>query len=304
MLYMFRQILSATALSIMICFSLPVSGQEAMDTLDTRDKYVKIILYSDHTWSYFDTGRPVIDTAGFFLGWDTGTIHVFRDKVPSDLPEEVDIRLVDADNPFCAPVLGKVHSGYKFRRTREHNGIDVPLATGDTIRSAFNGIVRYTGKSSQTGGYGNLVVVRHSNGLETYYGHLSAIKVEPNEMVRAGEVLGLGGSTGRSTGPHLHFETRYMGQSFDPSRVVDFETGTVRDSILVLKRHYYSIYSHYGMTDEESKAASGRVIHIIRSGDTLGALAVKYGTTVTKLCQLNNIKSTKILSLGERIIVR
>ncbi len=291
-------------ISIFMVIPVHVFCQEAMDTLDTGDKYVKIILYTDHTWAYHDVGRPVIDTAGFFSGWDTGSIHVFRDKKPSDLPEEVDIRLVDSENTFCAPIVGKVYSGYKFRRTREHNGIDIPLTTGDTIKVAFNGIVRYTGKSSQTGGYGNLVVVRHSNGLETYYGHLSSINVQPNELVKAGEVLGLGGSTGRSTGPHLHFETRYMGQSFDPSRVVDFETGTVRDSILALKRHYFSIYSHYGMTDEESKAAAGRVIHTIRSGDTLGGLAVKYGTTVTKICQLNGIKSNKTLRIGERIIVR
>jgi len=277
---------------------------QAMDTLDTKDKFVKIVLYTDHTWAYFDTGRPQIDTAGFYNGWDTGVIHAFKGLTPKDLPEEVDLRLVDDTHPFCAPITGKVYSGYKFRRTREHNGIDVPLTTGDTIRAAFNGIVRYTGGSSVTGGYGNLVVIRHSNGLETYYGHLSKRLVETNEVVKAGEIIGLGGSTGRSTGPHLHFETRYMGQSFDPARIVDFETGSVRDSIITLKRHYYSIYSHYGQTDDESEAAAGRVIHVIRSGDTLGGLAQKYGTTVSKICSLNGISSSKVLQIGQRLIVR
>lgn len=313
-----RFIVIAIADAIFLFSSLTLSGQETeavpvsdtvsstspMDTLNTKDKYIKIILYSDHTWAYFDTGRPKIDTAGFFVGWDTGTIHSFKELTPKDLPEEVDIRLVDAEHPFCAPITGKVYSGYKPRRSREHNGLDVPLTTGDTIKSCFDGIVRYTGATYQTGGYGNLVIVRHANGLETYYGHLSRVLVSPNEMVKAGEVVGLGGSTGRSTGPHLHFEVRYKGQSFDPERIVDFETGNVRDSVLALKRHYYSIYSHYGQSDDESKAASGRIVHIIQKGDTLGALAAKYGTSVSKICNLNGISSTKILSIGERIIVR
>lgn len=276
----------------------------AMDTLDTKDKYVKIVLYSDHTWQYWDAGRPKIDTAGFFNGWDTENIHSFKNLTAKDLPESVDLRLVDAEHPFCPPITGKVYSGYKFRRTREHNGIDVPLNMNDTIRAAFNGIVRYTGSSSQTGGYGNLVVIRHSNGLETYYGHLSKRLVKTGEVVKAGEIIGLGGNTGRSTGPHLHFETRYMGQSFDPARIVDFENGSVRDSIITLKRHYYSIYSHYGQTDEESEAAAGRVIHVIRRGDTLGGLAAKYGTTVSKICKLNGISTKKVLQIGQRIIVR
>lgn len=180
----------------------------------------------------------------------------------------------------------------------------MPLHTGDTVRAAFNGIVRYIGGVRQTGGYGNLVIIRHPNGLETYYGHLSKILVGENESVKAGEIIGLGGSTGRSTGPHLHFETRYMGHAFDPQRVVNFEKGTVRDSVIVLKRHYFSIYSHYGQTDEESKAASDRIVYSVRKGDTLGSIAKKYGTTVAKICKLNNIKSTKTLRIGEKLIVR
>ena len=148
------------------------------------------------------------------------------------------------------------------------------------------------------------MVIRHSNGLETYYGHLSKTLCEPNEAVKAGDVIGLGGSTGRSTGPHLHFETRYKGQTFDSERVIDFETGALRDSVLTLKKHYYSIYSHYGQTEEESQAASDRIVHTIRSGDTLSGLARKYGTTVSAICKLNNISANKTLRIGEHIIVR
>ncbi len=283
---------------------LPELAPQPLDTLDTDDKFVKIVLFENHTWDYIELGKPVIDTAGFYDGWTNDVIHAFKGHNVQELPEEIDLRLVDSLNPFCAPIMGKVRSEYKFRRTREHKGIDVPLHTGDTVRAAFNGIVRYIGGVRQTGGYGNLVIVRHPNGLETYYGHLSKILVGENEMVKAGEILGLGGSTGRSTGPHLHFETRYMGHAFDPARIVDFETGQVRDSVVTLKKHYFSIYSHYGQTDEESKAASGRIVYTVRKGDTLGAIARKNNTTVSNICKLNKIKSSKTLRIGERLIVR
>ena len=197
-----------------------------------------------------------------------------------------------------------MYSGYKVRRGSAHKGTDIPLSVGDSIFATFDGVVRYVGTTRQTGGYGNLVVIRHSNGLETYYGHLSKTLCEPNEAVKAGDVIGLGGSTGRSTGPHLHFEARYKGQAFDPERLIDFQTGELRDSLFTLKKHYFSIYSHYGQTESESKAASDRIVHTIKSGDTLSALARRYGTTVSAICKLNNISANKTLRVGERIIVR
>lgn len=275
-----------------------------MDTISTVDKYTKIILFSDHTWEYLDLGRPVIDSAGMFEGWSTEIIHAFKEMDVKDLPEEIDLCLVDSLNSYCVPYKNKVYSGYKFRRRRPHRGVDLTLAKGDTIRAAFNGVVRYSRGGSVTGGYGNLVVIRHTNGLETYYGHLSSRKVAPGDIVKAGEVIGLGGSTGHSTGPHLHFETRYMGKAFDPERVFDFENGTLRDTILSVKKHYFSEYSHYGQTDQESKEAAGRIVYKVRSGDTLGKIAGKYGTTVSKICKLNGIKSTSTLRIGQRLIVR
>ena len=275
-----------------------------MDTLDTQDKYVKIVLFDDHTWDYIELERPDIDTAGLFEDWNIESIHAYRDVKVSDLPEEVDLLLVDSAHHFVAPYVGRRSSTFKFRKGRAHNGVDLPLRVGDTIRSPFDGVVRYVGGGKATGGYGNLVVIRHPNGLETYYGHLSKALVKPGEVVKAGELIAYGGNTGRSTGAHLHFETRYHGQSFDPERLFDFSTGELRQKEITLPKHYFSIYSHYGQTDAQSKAASDRIVHTIRSGDTLSALARKYQTTVSQICKLNNISSTTILRVGRRLIVR
>lgn len=282
-----------------------------IDTLPTKDKYVKVILYSDYSWAYFDVDRPVIDTSGFFDGWDSEMIHAFKGEPLTSLPDSIDVRLTDETHGYHSPYKGKVISGFKWRGRHAHNGVDLPLHVGDTIRAAFDGIVRYAGVPSETGGYGNLLVIRHDNGLETYYGHLSAKLVQTDETVSAGEVIGLGGSTGHSTGPHLHFETRYHGKPFDPERIFDFEKGTVRDSVLLLRKEYFNLNSHYnngnetsGATAKPAKPSRPNVYYKVRSGDNLSKIARKYGTTVNAICKLNGIKSTSTLRPGQRLLIR
>jgi murein DD-endopeptidase MepM/ murein hydrolase activator NlpD len=186
------------------------------------------------------------------------------------------------------------------------------LKVGDPVYAVFDGKVRL---SKAAGNYGNLVIIRHNNGLETYYAHLSERSVQMGDWVVAGQQIGLGGNTGRSTGPHLHFEVRYRGQSFDPERIIDFKTGELRREELLLKRRHFSIYAKYEqdfddeveiakIEEEERKAAQAIKYHTVRSGDTLGALARKYGTTVNRICQLNGIKSTSILRIGQKLRVR
>ena len=282
---------------------------EVIDTLPTKDKYVRVILYSDYSWAYFDVDRPVIDTSGFFDGWDSEMIHAFKGEPLSSLPDSIDVRLTDETHKYHVPYIGKVISGFKWRGRHAHNGVDLPLHVGDTIRAAFDGIVRYSGVPSETGGYGNLLVVRHDNGLETYYGHLSARLVNVDETVSAGEVIGLGGSTGHSTGPHLHFETRYHGKPFDPERVFDFEKGQVRDTILELRKEYFNLNSHYNQGNDQtvskaSKPYRPNIYHKVRKGDTLSKIARKYGTTVNAICRLNGIKSTTILRPGRSLLIR
>ena len=318
-----QRIVTIFLFSIILSYSPTLFSQEqetySLDTLDTKDKYTKVILFSDYTWIYLELERPEIDMDALSDHWDTEAIHAFKDMEIASLPDSVQLTLADGNHPFVLPIKGSVYSRYGYRRKRPHRGIDIPLSTGDSVRTAFNGVVRVSEGSSKTGGYGNLVIVRHDNGLETYYGHLSKILVHENEPVSAGEVIGLGGSTGRSTGPHLHFETRYMGKAFDPERVVDWANGCLRDTNLVIFKSYYNINSHYGKADRpvaqvSSSQSSGKTTassstgspqyYTVRKGDTLGKIAARYHTSVSKLCKLNKIRETTILQIGRKLRVR
>ena len=204
---------------------------------------------------------------------------------------------------FALPVPGHITSKFGPRRYRYHYGIDLKLQTGDSVRCAFDGQVRIVGWNAR--GYGHYVVVRHTNGLETVYGHLSTPLVDENMRVYAGEPIGLGGNTGRSTGPHLHFEFRYLGNAFNPELIVDFETGTTRDSTYLITKKG----SFYHKMQAQSNASSGTgggsaKYYTVRKGDTLGAIARRNNTTVRKLCQLNGIKETTILQIGRKIRIR
>jgi LysM repeat protein len=176
--------------------------------------------------------------------------------------------------------------------TYSHKGLDIKLNKGDTIRSAFDGVVRYA--KYNRGGFGNLVIIRHYNGLETYYGHLSKIKVKVNQIVKSGETIALGGSTGRSRGPHLHFEIRYKDVPLDPLRMIDFDNQKlISSSFPVTKKIFYP-------NDHVPNA----LIVKIKSGDTIGKLSRKYGTSIKEICAMNKIKSTTTLKIGRKIRVR
>mgnify|MGYP002857408874 CR=1 FL=1 len=279
------------------------------DTLGTSDKFVKVILFDNGTWMYYDIPKP--DLPDFISNdhWMTDQVHAYTDIKDTDLPEEVVLALCDSVHGWCIPGEGRIVSGYKLRKGHRHQGIDIGVGFGNPIYAAFDGIVRAALPPKLTGGYGNVVVLRHASGLETYYGHLTNYIVGTDDLVKAGEIIGYCGSTGRSTGPHLHFETRYMGQSFDPERIFDFEEGVLRDTLFTLKKHYFSIYSHEGQSDKESEKASTQVVpkhvsYTVKKGDTLSSIAKKNGTTVSAICKLNNIKETKVLQIGQKILVK
>ncbi|MBB3698671.1 peptidoglycan DD-metalloendopeptidase family protein [Flammeovirga yaeyamensis] len=233
----------------------------------------------------------------YYKAWDNYNVNPYNisHKVLSD---SVRLHLYDSADaatawayPLDKPM--RVTSKYGFRRWRFHHGVDVKVAIGDSIRSMFDGVVRIAKYNRR--GYGYYVMVRHKNGLESLYGHMSRYIVKPGQEVKAGEVIGLGGNTGRSTGPHLHFEIRYQGYGFNPSDMVDFA------------EHKIEIPSDFDLTAKnyelliESKKS---VYHRIRPGDSLWKISRKYGTSITKICRLNGMSKRTTLRVGRTIRVR
>jgi len=210
---------------------------------------------------------------------------------------------------FVMPFQGHVTSHFGVRRRRYHYGTDIKLQIGDTVVAAFDGKVRIKKDQGRRKGYGKYLVLRHPNGLETVYGHLSGYLVDLDENVKAGQPIALGGNTGRSTGSHLHFEFRFLGMPLNPEEIVDFENECTFDESYMFvkarsqKYNYASSRAKSRTQQARSKASSSSVkaagsitYHRIEKGDTLGAIAAKHKTTVANLCRLNNISiKTKLM---------
>ena len=247
-------------------FSLSAQTTPSSDS-DTRSKNRRIAdsLYAVHTLSKQKSPSAVADTVSAKVKTENiqpkfisdskdipsstlyqSTWYTERVKVPDfsikNIPDEVVLRLINPSKGqhFCFPVKKKKSSSYGWRWGRPHTGIDIALNTGDKIYAAFDGVVRL---AKYNGGYGNCVVIRHYNNLETLYGHLSKINVKPGQKVKAGDVIGLGGSTGHSTGPHLHFECRLLYACFDPEWIFDLETFSIKTSFIRIDKSYFGVES-------------------------------------------------------------
>ncbi len=191
---------------------------------------------------------------------------------------------------WCMPISGsEVTSPFGLRRWKWHYGDDIRVKIGDSIHVAFDGIVRLARYDRY--GYGHYVLVRHYNGLETLYGHLKKRLVQVGDVVKAGDIIGLGGNTGRSTGPHLHFEMRYEGNAIDPKTVFDFENDTLKTDSLHITPETFAYL----------KEARKIRYHRVRSGDTLSHISYRYGVSISKICRLNGIRRTSILRIGQRL---
>lgn len=250
--------------------------------------------------------------ADLYANWDNKYAHR-----ATELPEKFNIDL----RHFTMPTTSRViTSNFGSRWGRQHKGLDIKVYIGDTIRAAFSGkvrIVRY-----ERGGYGKYIVIRHNNGLETIYGHLSKQLVEENQEVRSGEVIGLGGNTGRSTGSHLHFETRLCGVALNPALMFDFRAQDVTGDYYAFNKQTYDSESTNatrlrGKQDSSTFASSGSAddfatnkritsglsdqvsYHKVKKGETLSSIARKRGVTVDKICKLNHISKTMRLRPGQ-----
>lgn len=251
-------------------------------------------------------------SADLYANWDNKYAHR-----ATELPETYKIDL----RHFTMPTTSRViTSNFGSRWGRQHKGLDIKVYIGDTIRAAFSGkvrIVRY-----EAGGYGKYIVIRHNNGLETIYGHLSKQLVEENQEVRSGEVIGLGGNTGRSTGSHLHFETRLCGVALNPALMFDFRAQDVTGDYYAFNKETYdsestnatrlrgkqdsSTYASTNSSDDyatNKRTTSGLTdqisYHKVKKGETLERIAKKRGVTVEKICKLNHITKTMRLRPGQ-----
>ena len=238
-----------------------------------------------------------------YCDWDTTNIHSIKFNIATLKDSIKEVPLYDQSScGYVPPFLGNITSPFGPRKRRFHYGTDIDLETGDLVGSAFDGKVRIAKKSKS---YGNVVVIRHNNGLETYYAHLSKIKVEVGQEVYAGQIIGLGGNTGRSRGSHLHFEVRYLGQPINPTEIISFtEHKLVCDTLCLSQKTFNYIAEAKKAAAKNyanSKGKKGAKVYIVKKGDTLFSISRKYNTTPKVLCSKNGLKTTSILRVGQRI---
>lgn len=281
----------------------PEPAPNAIDTaLALGDELVDVM---------YDASLPA--PSQLWYGRSLSGAHVRMATIPMDsLPDEISIQLLKGNEKFCFPIKNIKTSPYGWRWNRPHRGVDIRLNIGDPVRCAFNGVVRI---ARPMGAYGNLVVVRHYNGLETVYGHLSKIKVKPLQVVLAGQVLGLGGSTGRSTGPHLHFEVRFQYEAFDPEWILDFSNYSLRTRRLYLDKTYFGIRKpRVGealaykadqsiVPEQQPRKNSGKPIYAtLKENEDIEAFSKRNFTTTDKIRILNPQESK--FKPGTRLRVR
>lgn len=300
-------------------------GQKAIDTVETVNG--KMVIYSNRTWqmladTQFDgilnkeVHQMVSSELNLVQSWDNNVCFTSdRKNDLSKLSDTLWLCVSDSmQSDFFIPHPGYITSRYGYRKGRYHNGIDIGLNTGDTVRAAWSGKVRYA--KYNDGGFGNLVIIRHDNGLETFYAHLSKNIVFPNDEVKAGDPIGLGGNTGRSFGPHLHFEVRFYDAPLNPEEMIDFAAKEVKDPNLLVHRGLFrpgakpsDYYEEHGHSHTENVAAVVRPVatkkyYKVRSGDTLSEIAAKNNTTISKICKLNGIRETTTLQIGRSLRVK
>ena len=258
-----------------------------------------------------DTLQISFPSHDLYSSWDTIAAHPYKFN-EAFKEDSVEIQLCGAnDNPFVLPYKGPLTSLFGWRKYRPHYGTDINLETGDSVVACFDGMVRV---AKVFHGYGNCVIIRHRNGLETVYAHLSKILVESGQEVNAGSLIGLGGNTGRSYGSHLHFEIRYLGQALDTQDFIDYEKGTLKTDCFVLRkvdvenkydlralhnRHRHDVglarAGKYGASSGKGK------VYKVKAGDTLGAIARRKHTTVKAICRKNNIRPNSKLRIGQKL---
>ena len=266
-------------ISALIMGLVKSAAQDAMPVRVTPVKAMERVLLPNH----LNPGLAIdleYPASYLYPEWSNSYVNNYDNVV---LPDSVVVSM----KGYCMPTDSTYITdkfGYRPRRGRQHFGLDIRIKTGDTIRAAFDGKVRISRYERR--GYGHYLVIRHPNGLETLYGHLSRKLVAENDIVHAGDPIGLGGNTGRSTGSHLHFETRILGNAINPALMFDFPNQRAVTDYYVYQKNTRPIY------------------YTVRSGDTLSGIALKNETSVSSICKLNGISSNAVIKPGQTLRVQ
>ncbi|MEQ8323561.1 MAG: M23 family metallopeptidase [Vicingaceae bacterium] len=265
--------------------AVPVSLiQEINEYAESR--YLKHDYYVSLT-SFYDPS--IYPAQGIYGEWNTEVLHSYKPE--DELPDTLSCLILEDTANYCnfnMPVEGILTSPFGWRDGKNHNGIDIDLHVWDPVHAAFDGMVRI---AKYHGGYGRVVVIRHYNGLETLYAHLHRLKVKPGDIVESGQVIGLGGSSGNSTGSHLHFEMRLKGKPLNPLSIVSLKEGKLYNDTILLKKNRWSYVA----------IPKGVKYHTVKRGDFLYRISKQYGVSINELCELNGIRRNSVLQVGRKL---
>lgn len=256
----------------------PVTLHKPMEMVDTVQQHYMLL-----------NEAYIIPSDDMYPTWSNSVVH-YNSAMPDSFRIDLRNYVMPTSNTKITDIFG-----YRPNRRRVHQGLDIKVQTGDTIYAAFDGKVRVT--SYQRRGYGHYIVIRHNNGIETLYAHLSKKLVKANQNVKAGDPIGLGGNTGRSSGSHLHFETILMGKSLDPALMFDFKNQSMTGEHYM----YRKPGSKYIENGKVKIAGPEKKYHKVKSGDTIEKIARKYGVSQKRIFELNGLKSNSIIRPGQTL---
>ena len=256
----------------------PVTLHKPMEMVDTVQQHYMLL-----------NEAYIIPSDDMYPTWSNSVVH-YNSAMPDSFRIDLRNYVMPTSNTKITDIFG-----YRPNRRRVHQGLDIKVQTGDTIYAAFDGKVRVT--SYQRRGYGHYIVIRHNNGIETLYAHLSKKLVKANQNVKAGDPIGLGGNTGRSSGSHLHFETILLGKSLDPALMFDFKNQSMTGEHYM----YRKPGSKYIENGKVKIAGPEKKYHKVKSGDTIEKIARKYGVSQRRIFELNCLKSNSIIRPGQTL---
>lgn len=261
-------------------YTYPTNSDEN-DTISKDKTYIKVTP---------DNGKSAFPAAYIYENiWSTTNPNPYPLNL-TDNDSLLELTLISDTIQFHTPGEARITSPYGWRDGKFHEGVDLDIYQGLPIYAVFPGVIRI---ARSFGGYGKLIVIRHDNGLETFYAHLGQIKVKPGKRVEAGDIIGTSGHSGTSRGTHLHFEVRFKGKSFNPTHLISFTTNSLKFESVILRKNE----NRYFVYQENA------ILYKIKRGDYLHKIATEYGTTVKKIRETNDIPKNGILRAGQLLSI-